>query len=105
MSHPPENSGHGKSRRVSDSVILGGVAFTIAAVGVVVLALSGWRSSRGLPANIGMSSLCGAPLIAFMNLYFVLREKDRGQGEQAALGASLSGGALVLSSIPWMGVD
>jgi hypothetical protein len=103
--HEPAAPRQPRRSRIADSILLGGVAFLIAATGMTVLIISGWRSAEDLPATVALSSLCGGPLLAVVNLYFVLRDRERGRGDQAMVGALLSGGTILLGVIPWMGVD
>ena len=77
----------------------------LALIGFAVLIISG-RAATGLPATVVLAGGgCGAPVLAVLNLYLVLRDWREGQGDQAGLGALLSAGALFVGSIPWMGVD
>ena len=92
-------------RIIGDGVWLGGLTLLLAIVGLTILVVSGWRSAAEGPATTGLSIMCGAPLLAVANLFFVLRDKDRGNTRQALIGLLLSGATLFLSVIPWMGVD
>jgi len=92
-------------RHIADSVWLGGLTLLLAIVGLAILVLSGWRSAAEGPATVGLSIMCGAPMLAMVNVFFVLRDKDRGNTQQALIGLLLTGATLFLGVIPWMGVD
>ena len=91
--------------RVGDGVLLGGLAFAVGLIGLTVLMLGGWRTATGIAATAGAASITGAPMLALVNLFFVLRDKGRGKSNQALLGALLTGGTLLVCAIPWIGVD
>ena len=88
--------------RISDSVLCGGVALSIASVALAVAWLGTGPPERQDEwlAVAGFTWVIGAPLLALMNLFFVVRDYLRGERLGALLGCGLSMSTLFAAWAP-----
>jgi hypothetical protein len=92
--------------RLADSVMLGGFCLLLAVAGTAGAIAARSRLLSGdntLDALGGM--MCGAPLLAFVNLVFVLRDRWAGRRQEANVGLVLSVLAIVVGWLPLLLAD
>lgn len=75
--------------RFADSVFFGAVAFSWA-LGCDLLTGFQVSARQELPAAVAVVLFPGIQVLALLNMFFVVRDAVRGQGQRAALGFILS---------------
>jgi hypothetical protein len=85
----------------ADSVLVAGVSLGLSIIGDIVAFFHGGRAQ--LPPLVFMAFLAAPAVLAFLNVYFVVRDAIRGRLRPALYGLALSIAALAWLSAPtWL---